>query len=581
MHEEGASYQTRFWVALVCTIALMFVHDRTIQAAIASVVVLWAAFPFFKQGITCLNMFTLISIGVGAAYLYSFFAHESYFDSAAMITTLVLLGQILEEKARKKTADAVHKLMSLAPATATLETGEEIPLTAIKKGDILRVRPGEKVPADGIVTEGSSWVDESMITGEAESVEKVAGSKVTGATQNLSGSFLMLAVDVGEKALLSRIIRLVETAQSSKAPIELLVNKASKVFVPVVLAIALLTFIIWSFWDLSLAVKNAVSVLIIACPCALGLATPLSIMVGVGRGALSGILIKDAKSLEEASKIDTVVVDKTGTLTEGKITLETSDIPFPLLQKAASLEALSEHPIARAFTAKPLLKVENFESIPGQGVKGTIGDETIAIGRAEDGLVMSVDGQRVAQFTLHDAIKASSYEAVATLRNMGIRLVMLTGDNKRKAAEVANELGIEEVYAEVAPQDKYSIVQKLQKEGAVVAMCGDGINDAAALAAADVGIAMGTGSDIAMESASITLVHGDLRAIVDAIKLSKKTEANIRTNLFLAFIYNILAIPIAAGLFYPLLLSPVIASIAMSLSSLSVVFNALRLRRAI
>ncbi len=583
------SYRMRFRVALICTIGILVIPQLLLQAALCSIVVLWAAFPFFKQGYNCLNMFTLISLGIGAAYIYSvaslFFPLPGlYFESAALITTLVLLGQLLEEKAQKKTSDAIHQLMNLAPPVATRvnhDSGEEqIALSEVKKGDILRVRPGEKIPVDGIVKEGHSYIDESMITGEADPSEKVAGDSVTGGTQNQTGSFLMQAQEVGDKTLLARIIKLVEQAQNSKAPAQKLVDRVSQIFVPIVIAIALITFIIWSFFDSSLGLINAVSVLIIACPCALGLATPLSIMVGIGRGALSGILIKDAKSLEAASAIDTVVVDKTGTLTEGKITLVTN-LPDDLLQKAASLEVHSEHPIARAIVAKaqekhlPLLEVTDFTATPGYGVKGKVGTERISIERG----TITIDGRQAASLTVQDAIKKSTYEAIKQLRAMQIDIVMLTGDSKSKAELVANELGITKVFAEVPPQEKNELIQRLKREDRRVAMCGDGINDAAALAEADVGIAMGTGSDIAIDSASITLIHGDLRGIAKAITLSKKTVLNIKSNLFLAFIYNILAIPIAAGVFYPFLLSPVVSSVAMSLSSLSVVLNALRLRK--
>ncbi len=582
------SYRLRFWVSLICTILIMIFPNIYSQAFFASIVVLWAAFPFFRQGLSCLNMFTLISLGVGTAYIYSLATFSgSYFESSATITTLVLLGQLLEEKAQKKTSDAIHKLMNLAPPVAyriSHQSEEEIPLAMVAKGDILRVRPGQKIPVDGVVTEGRSFVDESMITGEAEPQEKTKNSRVTGGTQNQSGSFLMEAQDVGDKTLLARIIRLVEEAQSSKIPIGELVDKVSAYFVPFVVAVALVTYIYWSFFNGSIAITNAVSVLIIACPCALGLATPLSIMVGIGRGARSGILIKDAKSLETLSTVDTIVIDKTGTLTEGKISLVT-DLPDDLLQKAASLELHSEHPIAKAIVKKAeekklsLLPVTDFTAIAGHGVKGKIGSDWVSIGRDEAGtILLAMNEQKVSTIAVEDRIKKSSYEAVSALTKMGCHLIMLTGDSKEKASLVAKEIGITDIYAQVLPHQKNEIINELKQKGRKVAMCGDGINDAAALASADIGIAMGTGSDIAMESASITLVHGDLRAVASAITLSKKTLANIKSNLFLAFVYNVAAIPLAAGLFYPLLLSPVISSIAMSVSSLSVVLNALRLR---
>lgn len=616
--EENAELtymQRRFWVALVLTILSLLAQNAHAEALLATPVVLWAGFPFFERGYKSLNMFTLISIGTGTAYLYSIialFMHSPnlYFEAATWITVLVLLGQVLEGKARAKTSDAIKKLLHLSPKTATLILAngqeQEIELDAVKKGDILRVHPGEKVPVDGSVLDGTSWVDESMITGEPLAVEKTTGDKVTGATMNGTGSFTMQAEKVGQETLLARIIQLVSEAQNSKAPIQSLADKVAALLVPIVLAIATITFFVWGFVGHSFSdgLINAVAVLIIACPCAVGLATPMSIMVGIGRGALAGILIKNAESLEVLAKVGLLVVDKTGTLTEGKIKVTNiysaiAGEENAILQKAASLEALSEHPISCAIVRcarekdLPLLQVDGFKALPGKGVVGTINGNLIAIGNkklmADEHIVTdhsanlyyAENGKLQGSFSVSDSIKPSTYEAIKELHKKGIRIAMLTGDNTSTAKAVASELGIDEVYAEVAPEDKSEIISRLKKEGHIVAMAGDGINDAAALANANVGIAMGTGSDIAIESAQITLIKGDLRAISKAILLSQATVRNIRQNLFFAFVYNILGVPIAAGVLYPhfgILLSPIIASGAMALSSLSVVGNALILR---
>lgn len=619
----------RFWSALVLTLLMLGAQNSLAQAFLATPVVLWAGFSFFKRGyesivLRQLNMFTLISLGIGTAYLYSLVAAlapsifpvspDLYFEAACGITTLVLLGQVLELRGRAKTSDAIKKLLQLAPkmATVILPDGreKEVPIEEIKKGDLLRVHPGEKVPVDGVVVDGTSWVDESMITGESLPAEKnpSSNSKVTGATINTTGSFSMHAEKVGDETVLARIIHLVEEAQRSKAPIQELADRVSAFFVPCVIIVGLITFFAWSLWGpepkLTHGLINFVAVLIIACPCALGLATPMSIMVAIGRGAQNGILIKDAASLELLAKVDTIVVDKTGTLTTGKIQVtsihaQDSGQEDSLLQKAASVEVHSEHPLSRAIVAKakeknlPLLAVQNFQSLPGKGVVGMIDSLQIAIGNKKlmeelgvivetnDQLYLAENGRLLGSFTVSDRIKESTFEAIKALHKKNIRVVMLTGDNKATAQSVAKSLGIDEVHAEVAPQDKHQIIKKLQDEGHIVAMAGDGINDAPAISAANVGIGMGTGSDIAIESASITLIQGDLRGIAKAIILSQATVANIRTNLVFAFIYNALGVPVAAGVLYPffgILLSPVIASGAMAASSLSVVYNSLRLR---
>lgn len=616
-----------------------------VQAALATPVVLWAGWPFFVRGWNSLvnrslNMFTLISMGVGAAYLYSLialfwpslfppsFQRENqaipvYFEAASVITVLVILGQVLELRARERTSQAIRQLLNLAPKTARIvledKSEKDIPLEEVKKGDTLRVRPGEKVPTDGVVLEGNSALDESMITGEPFPVIKNAGDKVTGGTLNGSGTFIMQAEKIGEETLLARIIQLVSAAQRSRAPIQQLADRVSSYFVPAVLAIAVITFLVWDLVGPSpaftYALINAVAVLIIACPCALGLATPLSIMVGVGRGALAGILIKNAEALEMLSKVNTVVVDKTGTLTEGKPRLTTilrvgEKAEDEILQIAASLELASEHPLGIPIVLKAkerglsLFPVENFQNSSGKGVTGTINGKIAAIGNQkllsdlnialpaekaeslrEQGqtvIYLAVEKRVVGIFAISDPIKASTKEAVDLLRQSGMRIVLLTGDNKTTALAVGRALNIEEIEAEVLPEDKNRIIKRLQTEGRIVAMAGDGINDAPSLAQAHVGIAMGTGSDIAIESADITLVKGDLRGIVRARNLSLATMRNIKQNLWFAFIYNTLGVPLAAGVLYPsfgLLLSPIFASAAMTFSSLSVIANALRLRK--
>ena len=618
------------------------------QLVLATPVVLWAGWPFFQRGWASvrnrhLNMFTLIALGTGAAYLFSVFAtlfphvlpqglrtgHGGsaplYFEAAAVIITLVALGQVLELRARHATSGALRALLSLAPAVARRirEDGheEDVPLTRVHVGDRLRVRPGEKVPVDGAVLEGTSAVDESMVTGESLPVEKTPGDKVTGGTVNGTGSLVMRAERVGKDTLLSRIVQRVGEAQRTRAPIQRLADTVAGVFVPAVIAIAVVTAGVWGVWGpeprLAHALVNAVAVLIIACPCALGLATPMSVMVGTGRGAQAGVLIRDAAALERLEAVDTLVVDKTGTLTEGKPRL-VSVVPAPgfdearLLRLAASLERGSEHPLAAALVegaqerGVSLSTVEGFRSHTGQGVTGRVEGAEVALGNAalmgtrgvdagELGLraealrtegqtvvLVAVDGRMGGLLGVADPVKATTPEALTLLRHEGLRVVMLTGDSRTTAEAVARRLGIIEVIAGVLPDAKGDAVRKLQREGRVVAMAGDGVNDAPALAQADVGIAMGTGTDIAMESAGVTLVKGDLRAIARARRLSRGTLGNIRQNLFFAFIYNLLGVPLAAGVLYPffgLLLSPIFASAAMSLSSVSVIANALRLRK--
>jgi Cu+-exporting ATPase len=617
------------------------------QLALATPVVLWGGWPFFQRGWASivnrsLNMFTLIAIGVGTAYVYSIFAvlfpglfpgsfHGPegevavYFDAAAVITTLVLLGQVLELRARSRTSSAIKALLGLAPKTALLlrdDGGEEdMPLERVKPGDRLRVRPGEKIPVDGVVLEGTTSVDESMITGEPIPVEKVKDSRVTGGTVNGTGGFTMRAKRVGSDTLLAQIVRMVSEAQRSRAPIQRLADIVASYFVPVVVLVAIVTFVIWGLAGpaprLAHALVNAVAVLIIACPCALGLATPMSIMVGTGRGASAGVLIRNAEALEVMEKIDTLVADKTGTLTEGKPRL-VSVIPASgknedeILRLATSLERGSEHPLAAAIVdgsrerGIKMAEATDFRSVTGKGVIGTVEGKKVALGnqklldemgvrltelsgRAEelrrDGqTVMSVvvEHEMVGLVGVADPIKKSTPEAIRLLHKEGVKIVMLTGDNRTTAEAVAKKLGIDEIQAEVLPEQKGEVVKRLQAEGRMVAMAGDGINDAPALAQAHVGIAMGTGTDVAMESAGITLVKGDLRGIANARRLSRRTMRNIRQNLFFAFIYNILGIPIAAGALFPffgLLLSPIIASAAMTFSSVSVVTNALRLNK--
>ena len=660
------SYMSRrFWISLIFAVPVFFIAmgemlfanpadpamyarvSAFAQLFLATPVVLWGGWPFFYRGWQSivnrsLNMFTLIAIGTGTAYIYSvvatiapqlfpasFRGHGGqiavYFEAASIITVLVLLGQVLELRARSRTGSAIRALLELAPATARRlsEAGEEeVVLEEVVPGDRLRVRPGDKVPVDGVVREGLSSVDESMVTGEPMPGEKASGAKVTGGTVNGTGSFIMEAERVGKDTLLSRIVQMVGEAQRSRAPIQRLADKVSSWFVPAVIVSSVLTFIVWSLIGpdpaMAFALVNAVAVLIIACPCALGLATPMSIMVGTGRGAQAGVLIRSAEALEILEKVDTLVVDKTGTLTEGKPRL-VSVVPEPpfdegeLLSLAASLERGSEHPLATAIVKGAeerrlaLSEAADFSTIPGKGVTGTVGGRAVVLGkpalfreegigsgsvagRAEelrrDGqtvMLVAIDGSIAGLIGVADSIKESTPEAIALLHQEGVRIVMLTGDNRNTAEAVAAKLGIDEVVAEVLPDEKSSEVQRLQDSGRTVAMAGDGINDAPALAKAHVGIAMGTGADVAMESAGVTLVKGDLRGIARARALSRSTMKNIRQNLFFAFFYNVLGVSIAAGVLYPvfgLLLSPMIASAAMTFSSVSVIGNALRLRRA-
>jgi len=658
---ELENMSRRFWICLFLSLPLavfamgeMLPLFRSIshapwfhwmQLVLATPVVLWGGWPFFQRAWQSViyrspNMFTLIAMGTGVAYVFSVaavlfpqifpqsFRNEDgnvggYFEVAAIIITLVLLGQVLELKARSQTSSAIKALLGLRPKTARIVRDhgneEDTPLESVQVGDKLRVRPGEKIPVDGIVLEGSSSIDESMITGEPIPVEKESGSKVTGATVNGTGSFIMKAERIGKDTLLAQIVKMVSEAQRSRAPIERLADIVSAYFVPAVLLIAAITFVVWAWTGpeprLAHALVNAIAVLIIACPCALGLATPMSIMVGVGKGATAGVLIKNAEALEIFEKIDTVVVDKTGTLTEGKpklISLVTAGISEnELLTLTASLERQSEHPLAEAIVraAKEkglsLKEVEDFNYEKGKGIAGIVEGRQILIGSAKimdekqiniagflekanqlraegQGVIfIAVDGKAAGFVSVADPIKESTDEAIRLLHTEGIKIVMLTGDNLQTAQAVAKKIGIDEVQAEVLPQDKEKHVKKLQEQGRKVAMAGDGINDAPALARADAGIAMGTGTDVAMQSAGIVLVKGDLRGIAKARKLSRATMSNIRQNLFFAFIYNALGVPIAAGLLYPffgILLSPVLASAAMSLSSVSVIGNALRLR---
>lgn len=618
-----------------------------IQLLLATPVVLWAGLPFFERGWASiksknLNMFTLIAIGTGIAYTFSLVAtffpalfpdslrvHGGmvplYYEAAAVITTLVLLGQVLELRARSQTGNAIKALLGLAPKTAIKMssdgTEQEIPMESIKLGDLLKVRPGEKIPVDGEVTEGQSSVDESMITGEPIPVEKEIGSKVTGATVNGTGSFVMKATRIGKDTLLSQIVKMVSQAQRSRAPIQKLADKVSSYFVPAVVFVALVTAVIWFAFGpapaLTHAIVNAVAVLIIACPCALGLATPMSIMVGTGKGASLGVLIKNAEALEGLEKITTLVVDKTGTLTEGKPKLSAVKVingfsEDEVLRLTASLEKSSEHPLAEAIISGAkekgvtLSKVANFESVTGMGVKGEIDGKIVIAGNTKifekfgiattevsniakelqqlghGAMLVAVDNKPAGVIAVKDPIKRNSKPAIEYFRSQGIEVVMLTGDNKNTAEVVAKELGIDRVQAEVLPDQKHEVIKSLQSQGKVVAMAGDGINDAPSLAQADIGIAMGTGTDVAMESAGVTLVKGDMMGIVRAHKLSQQTMKNIRQNLLFAFGYNALGVPIAAGLLYPafgILLSPMIASLAMSLSSVSVIGNALRLNK--
>jgi len=619
----------RFWFSVPPTAALLAlmlfgVHGPWIEFVLATLVVPWAGRPIFRRAWASLvnrslNMFTLIGAGAGAAYAYSFTAAMApgifpadmrvhgevalYFEPAAVIVCLVLLGQVLELRARSQTSSAIKALLGLAPKTASvLRPGgaeEDVALDRVHPGDALRVRPGERVPVDGVVIEGWSSVDESMLTGEPVPVEKTSGARVTGGTINGTGSFTMQAERVGAETMLARIVQMVSEAQRSRAPIQRLADQVSAWFVPAVMGVAILTFVIWAFLGpaprLAYALVNAVAVLIIACPCALGLATPMSIMVGTGRGARAGVLIRNAEALETLEKVDTLVVDKTGTLTEGKPKL-VSATNDEVLRLAASVEKLSEHPLAAAIVAGAadrnlvLAKAEDFRSETGRGVAAVIDGRRIFVGRAEnaDGqsgqtvVAVTIDDQPAGTLELADPIKLSAREAIHKLHRDGLRIVMLTGDNRSAAEVVARTLAIDEVHAQVLPDGKADVIAKLQAQGHIVAMAGDGINDAPALARADVGIAMGSGTDVAMESAAITLVKGDLRGIVRARALSKATMRNIRQNLFFAFLYNIIGVPLAAGVLYPffgLLLSPVIASAAMTFSSVSVIANALRLRK--
>ena len=659
---ELENMSRRFWVCLVLSVPLFvfsmgemlpllsFVSHASwflwVQLFLATPVVVWGGRPFFERGWQSVlhrspNMFTLISIGTGAGYLFSiaavffpqifpdsFRTHDGiigvYFESSAVIVTLVLLGQVLELKARSQTSAALKALLNLRPETARIVRGsgneEDIPLEQVQTGDMLRVRPGGKVPVDGIVMEGKSSVDESMITGEAIPVEKETDSKVTGGTLNGRGSFIMKAEKIGKDTLLSQIVKMVSEAQRSRAPIQRLADIVAAYFVPAVILSAVLTFVIWAWIGpeprLAHALVNAIAVLIIACPCALGLATPMAIMVGTGRGASAGVLIKNAEALETFEKIDTLVVDKTGTLTEGKPKLiSVTALGFSedeVLSFAASLETQSEHPLAEAIVhgAKEkninFQKVENFNYEKGKGITGLVGGKRILIGsekimsenkidtahftekanqlqeKAQGVIFMAVDQKAAGLICVADPIKDSTYEAIKLLHAEGIKIVMLTGDNRKTAEAVGKQVGIDQIEAEVLPGDKEKVIREFQDQGLKVAMAGDGINDAPALARAHVGIAMGSGTDVAMQSAGIVLMKGDLRGIAKARKLSKATMNNIRQNLFFAFIYNVLGVPIAAGLLFPyfgILLSPMIASAAMSLSSVSVIGNSLRLKK--
>jgi Cu+-exporting ATPase len=662
---ELADMTRRFWtsVALAAPVMALSMADLLpanplhgvlsmravgwIQFALATPAVLWCGWPFFERGWLSivnrhLNMFTLIAIGVGVAWAYSTVAVllpgtfpasfrspdgtvALYFEAAAVITALVLLGQVLELRARSSTSSAIRALLGLAPKTARIigQDGreEDIPLAQVSAGDRLRVRPGEKVPVDGTVLEGSSAVDESMVSGEPIPVEKHPGDKVVGATLNGTGGFVMRADRVGADTLLAQIVRMVSEAQRSRAPIQRLADVVASYFVPAVVLAAVLSFVAWSTIGpqprMAHALLAAVAVLIIACPCALGLATPMSIMVGTGRGAMAGVLVRDAEALETLEKVNTLVVDKTGTLTEGKPRLMTVSAcadgdEVRMLRLAASLERASEHPLAAAIVAGAgargisIAPVSDFRAIAGKGVSGEVDGRRVSIGDqkflAATGITVgemlpqadsmrrqghtvvfvTIDDKLAGLLSIADPIKPSSREAVRMLRGDGVRIVMLTGDNRITAEAVARELGIDEVEAEVLPDQKVGVIKRLQAQGRIVAMAGDGINDAPALAQAQVGIAMGTGTDVAMESAGVTLVKGDLRGIAKARRLSRATMRNIRQNLFFAFVYNALGVPIAAGALYPmlgLLLNPMIASAAMSLSSVSVVANALRLRR--
>ncbi|OBQ67696.1 heavy metal translocating P-type ATPase [Mesorhizobium erdmanii] len=660
---ELVDFTRRFWVSAALSIPLLIiamapmvglsfenlVSDRTkswAELALASPVVLWAAFPFFHRGWDSVlnrspNMWTLISLGVGAAYLYSIvatlfpdiFPHQFrghggavpvYFEAAAVIVALVFLGQVLELRAREKTGSAIRALLDLAPKTARriAEDGSEtdVPLDSVKAGDRLRIRPGNAVPVDGTVLEGRSSIDESMITGEPLPVEKVEGDTLTGGTLNKNGSLIMRAERIGAETTLARIVELVAKAQRSRAPIQGLADRVSFYFVPAVVLVAITAFVVWAIFgpepSLIFAIVSAVSVLIIACPCALGLATPMSIMTATGRGAHAGVLIKEAAALERFASVDTLIVDKTGTLTEGrpKLTDVIAANGFPedeLLGLAASLEKGSEHPLAEAIVegaaarGVAITDASGFEAVTGKGVSGTVSGKTVALGNAAmmrdlgidvstlspnaetlqgDGktaMFVAADGKLAGIVAVADPVKATAAEAIKALHDSGLRIIMATGDNERTANAIAKSLGIDEVRAGLLPEQKAALVEELRAKRAGVAMAGDGVNDAPALASADVGIAMGTGADVAVESAGITLVKGDLNGIVRARTLAQATIGNIRQNLFFAFLYNMLGVPVAAGVLYPLtgmLLSPMLAAAAMSLSSVSVIANALRLR---
>ncbi|WP_372830049.1 copper-translocating P-type ATPase [Psychrobacter maritimus] len=666
--EELDDMTRRFWICTLLTLPL-FIYamsdmlginldqigsinisgqlGQIIQLVLATPVVLWGAAPFFVRGWQSiksrnLNMFTLIALGVGAAYIFSIVATffpgifpdsfrdasgqvGVYYEAAAVIVTLVLLGQVLELKARSQTSGAIRALLELAPPTARRvdENGEEseVSLDEVVSGDQLRVRPGEKLPVDGTVLDGNSNVDESMVTGEPIPVSKVQGDTVTGGTVNGTGTLLVEAVNVGADSVLSKIVQMVAEAQRSRAPIQRLVDKVAGWFVPIVIVTSIVTFIVWAIFGpepaMAYAMVNAIAVLIIACPCALGLATPMSIMVGTGKGAQNGVLIKNAEALETMEKVDTIIVDKTGTLTAGKPELTAIDAlagqdEDEFLALVAAVESASEHPLAEAIVraaqdrSLTISKASDFNSTTGEGVQAVVNGKQVAIGnsklmerlnsfdqdlstkadvRRKDGetvMFVAIDGEAAGIISVADPIKPSTKEAISLLHDAGLKVVMLTGDNEKTAQAVANKLGIDEVHADVSPEDKNRIVKEMQDSGKLVAMAGDGINDAPALAQANVGIAMGTGTDVAMESAGITLLKGDLMGIAKAHKLSHATMRNIRQNLFFAFIYNALGVPIAAGVLYPvfgLLLSPMIAAAAMSLSSVSVIGNALRLSR--
>ena len=659
---ELVDFTRRFWIALVLTLPVFILEMGThlsgghgwinqslsnwLQLVLATPVVLWAGFPFFERGWRSvvsgnLNMFTLIAMGTGVAYVFSLVAtlapglfpaafrgHDGavgvYFEAAAVIVVLVLLGQMLELRAREQTSGAIRALLDLAPKTARRVradgSDEEVALDQVVLGDALRIRPGDKIPVDGETIEGNSSVDESLVTGESMPVTKSQGAKVLAGTINQTGSFIMRAEKVGRDTMLSQIVQMVAQAQRSRAPIQRLADQVSGWFVPLVIGIAALAFVAWSLWGpeprMAFGLVTAVSVLIIACPCALGLATPMSIMVGVGRGASAGILIKNVEALERLEKVDILVVDKTGTLTEGKPKV-IAVVPAQgfeeqtILQLAASVERASEHPLAQAVVASAaerglvLLPVSEFDAPTGKGAIGTVEGKRVVLGNArllseqdvdparlegeasklqDDGataIYMAIDGQVAGVIGIADPIKVTTRSALAALREKKISIVMLTGDNRKTAEAVARRLGIEHVEAEVLPDQKSRVVEQLRAGGHVVAMAGDGVNDAPALAAADVGIAMGTGTDVAIESAGVTLLSGDLTGIVRARRLSEAVMSNIRQNLFFAFLYNAAGVPIAAGVLYPvfgILLSPIIAAAAMALSSVSVVGNALRLR---